>query len=97
MSSLIINFESLPDLSTPWPVAVKDGVVTSGLGKDDGARLVGFGEQGEYHIAVYPEQVIDDPALAVGLVPTFANGNLFEWSVKVSSVQVTDASDVVPS
>lgn len=97
MSKLIINFEAQPDLSVPWPVGVENGTVTSGLGNDDGARLVGFGKQGEYHIDVFPEAVINDPSLAVGLVPTFANGTLFEWGVKVSSVDVIDASDVVPS
>lgn len=100
MSRIIIDFKHDDVMQPkPWPVAVKDGTVTSGLGTDDGANLIGFGEPGAQSVTVYLEDVIDDPSRAVGLSPTFAGGasGLFEWGYVVAEIQVTDPSDVAAS
>lgn len=73
----------------PWPVAIdKDDTVTSGLGRDDGAGLLGFQEQGVQRVTVTIEEVMEDPGLAVGLYPVFANGGVFAWALPIRSVTV---------
>jgi hypothetical protein len=94
MSRLIIAFESVAiHRSQPWPVGVDDNdIVTSGLGKDDGAKLVGFGELGDNRITVFPDAVRRDPELAVGLVPTFSDGSFFEWALRIKEVTVRQST-----
>jgi hypothetical protein len=90
--SMLIHFRADKDFRTPWPVQVDDqGVVTTGLGRDDGANLIGFGPLGEQRITVYPIAVWDRPEAAVGLVPTFASKDgegPFEWQCIVSEVLI---------
>lgn len=92
MSKLIIEFQHEDVMQPrPWPVGVNaDDIVTSGLGHDDGARLLGFGLQGEQTVTVFPDAARKDPASIVGLVPTFssAGGGMFEWSHPVREMGV---------
>jgi hypothetical protein len=89
----IITFES-PDVmaSKPWPIGIDvNDNVTSGLGKDDGARLIGFGELGKQYVSVLIEDARDNPESVKGLVPTFAkDGGLFEWSIPVAEFTLTE-------
>ena len=90
--SMIIHFEMDKNFRTPWPVQVDEqSVVTSGLGHDDGANLLGFGPLGEQRVTVYPIAVWEDPSIAVGLVPSFAakdGKGPFEWQCVVSEVLI---------
>jgi len=88
--SVIIHFKMGEDFFTPWPVGVDDdNNVVSGLGRDDGAWLVGFGPLGEQHVTVLTDQALEDPARVVGLVPTFSKeGGFFEWQCVVSEMLV---------
>jgi hypothetical protein len=85
----------------PWPVAVDEhNDVTSGLGPDDGARLIGFGPQSSETAVVYPDDVRGDPTLALGLVPSFSDGRgLFAWNLLVAEVSVrrTEPESAAPS
>lgn len=73
----------------PWPVAVDgENTVQSGLGRDDGARLIGFGPLGAQRVTVFAEDAIQDPARVVGLAPTFADGNMFSWNMPVSELVI---------
>jgi len=94
-SALIIHFTN-PDVRTqpqPWPVQVRgNNVVASGLGPDDGATLIGFGPLGRQTITQLPDAVREDPSLAVGLAPSFSNGDgFFEWACLVSEVETREA------
>lgn len=74
----------------PWPIRLDaDYKVTSGLGQDDGALLVGFGPAGQQTITVYAEQAVADPASVVGLTATFSDGNLFLWGIPVKTFVVS--------
>ena len=86
----------------PWPVGLDENpvpgfesvthwVVSSGLGNDDGAVLVGFGPIHEQHISVLPEVAIDQPHLIEGLAATFSkDGGFFEWAIPVKELSVRD-------
>ena len=59
----------------PWPIALSEDLdVESGLGPDDGARLVGFQEGDVQHVVLTAGEFRTDPAAAVGLVPVFSDG-----------------------
>ena len=86
---VIIQFETADDGRRPWPVGVDpDGTVTSGLGPDDGAKLIGFGPLGENRVTVWPGDAVEDPASVVGLVATFGKGNFFEWAIPIAELRV---------
>jgi hypothetical protein len=72
----------------PWPVAIDgNGFVLSGLGSDDGSKLVGFGPKGAFTVTVIRKDMT--PENVVGLVPTFSDGNgFFEWALEVQEVVV---------
>jgi hypothetical protein len=85
--STIIKFQTEDVMQPqPWPIGVDDdGKVTSGLGPDDGAHLVGFGPRDEWTITVLRSQMT--PENVVGLSPTFSDGHgLFQWRNLVSAV-----------
>jgi len=94
MSKLIIEFQHEDVMQPrPWPVGVSaDDIVTSGLGHDDGARLLGFGPLGEQNVTVSPEAARTDPQSVIGLAPTFSNvgGNMFEWRYLVRELTVIE-------
>ena len=93
MSKLIIDFQHTDVMQPrPWAIGVDaDNDVTSGLGPDDGARLIGFGTQGEQSVSVWPEDARKDPASVVGLVPTFSDGdNMFEWQHVVGELTIIE-------
>jgi hypothetical protein len=91
MSKIIIEFEH-EDVMTPrpWPVGINaEGIVTSGLGPDDGATLIGFGPKGKQEITVWLIAASTNPEIVKGLVPTFSNeGGLFEWSLPIAELKV---------
>lgn len=88
--SHIIRFSN-PDVRNsprPWPVEVDDTfTVLNGLGSDDGALLIGFGPLGAQRIDVLAEDGLADPSKVIGMVPSFANGGIFEWSCEVASIE----------
>lgn len=91
--SLIIEFQHHDVLEPrPWPVAVdSQGIVTSGLGPDDGATLIGFGPKGEQRITVWLVAASQKPEIVKGLVPSFSDINgkgLFEWSIPIAELTV---------
>lgn len=89
MSKIIIHFEQQDvHQPQPWPIGITDGTVTSGLGKDDGATLIGFAERGTYVVKVFAKAAEADPASVVGLVPVFGNGGMFNWDIPVRSMEV---------
>lgn len=93
MSKLIIAFQNLDVMQPhPWPVGINDeDIVTSGLGDDDGAKILGFGTLGEQSVSVWIEEARRDPASVVGLAPTFSNrGGFFEWQHVVAELSVIE-------
>lgn len=90
MSTMIISFKTGPDGKRPYPVAVDEqNNVTSGLGEDDGARLAGFSPHGKCEFALSVADVRAIPSIAVGLSPTFSDGeNLFLWNLEIDGVVV---------
>lgn len=93
MSKLIIQFEH-PDVMDPAPRPVgisAENVVTSGLGHDNGALLVGFGSQGAQRVEIFVDEARSKPEDVLGLAPTFVkNGKLFEWPRPVASIVVIE-------
>lgn len=95
MKKMILEFEHHDVMEPkPWPVAInEENDVTSGLGTDDGARLIGFGMLGEQHVEVWPEHAWADPQLVVGLAASFATpSGMFEWALKVQSIKVVEVA-----
>lgn len=89
MTRLIIEFDIDKHNQRPWPILVDgEDTVISGLGPDDGSRLLGFGPFGAQRVDIFPEIVRQEPAAAKGLVATFSNGTPFEWQVTVREVRV---------
>lgn len=82
----VIKFEVTENGKLPYSVFVDENdTVTSGLGDDDGATFMGFGPRNEQRVTVTPAEARDKPALAVGLVATFAYGSIFAWDIPVKS------------
>lgn len=95
MSKIIIEFEHTDVMSPrPWPVGINEqAVVTSGLGPDDGATLIGFGPKGAQEITVWLVAASEKPEIVKGLVPTFASrdgSGLFEWSIPIAEIRFLD-------
>lgn len=66
------------DGQRPWPISVDANMdVMSGLGEDDGARLIGFQTPGVQSVVLMASEWITDTSKAIGLEPVFSNGNLF--------------------
>lgn len=89
--SMIIHLVADPvTLRRRWPIAVDgNNDVQSGLGPDDGARLIGFGPLGTQSVTVFPEEAIDTPESVIGLVPSFSDGSgFFEWGVEIRELEV---------
>lgn len=88
MSIMIISFKTGPNGKLPYPVAIDEqNNVMSGLGEDDGARLVGFSPRGKQELAHIVADVRAIPSIAVGLSPTFSDGeNLFLWDLEIAGV-----------
>jgi hypothetical protein len=88
MHKYVIQQEARKDGQRPWPIAVnEDMTVASGLGSDDGARLIGFQVEGIQSIEVFATEWRVDLSLAVGLEPVFASGGLFVMRGKVVSAE----------
>lgn len=88
---MLIHFEHTDVMQpVPWAVAIDhEHMVTSGLGHEDGAFLVGFGPKDEQRITVLLEDAQENPETVVGLVPTFTrNGKLFVWNLAVTRLEV---------
>ncbi|WP_025157233.1 hypothetical protein [Leifsonia aquatica] len=78
-----------PHDRAPWPIGIDENKrVTSGLGPDDGASLIGFGPAGSYDVTVFAEAALANPESVVGLVATFGNGGMFSWNVPVARLEV---------
>jgi hypothetical protein len=75
----------------PWPVAVdlQTSLVTSGLGPDDGAFLIGFGPAGEQRITVYLAAAVEKPEVVTGMTATFSkDDNLFLWNIPIADAKI---------
>lgn len=91
MSKLILHFTPGPNGKKPYPIAVEeDNKVRSGLGEDDGKSwLIGVGPRGEQSITHLSSAVRKEPGLAVGLSPSFSDGDgFFLWDAEISRVEV---------
>ena len=79
MSRLVIDLKRDDDIMVPapWPIGLEDGVVTSGLGHDDGAVLIGFAKKDEQSLAYMPEQI-----------DTISDGKgFFNWNIPVRGIR----------
>ena len=92
MSKIVIDFKH-EDVHQPkpWPVGIADGIVTSGLGKDDGAVLIGFAKADTQALAFMPEEIDTIDFEAEDIVPVFsANGGFFNWNLPVRGIRVIE-------
>lgn len=74
----------------PWNVALdSENVARSGLGRDVGAKLIGFGPQSAQRVTVLVDEAMADPESVVDLVPTFGDsGGMFSWNIPVRELEV---------
>lgn len=96
MTRIVIDFQHT-DINEPmpWPLGINDElVVTSGLGPDDGAILIGFGPRGhsrETGITRHPVDALNEPGALVGMTASFSkDGNLFEWDLPIRGIRVIE-------
>ena len=90
MSRLVIDLKRDDDIMVPapWPIGLEDGVVTSGLGHDDGAVLIGFAKKDEQSLAYMPEQIDTIDWDSEELVPVFSDGKgFFNWNIPVRGIR----------
>jgi len=77
----------------PWPVGIKDGIVTSGLGDDDGSTLIGFAIQGEQRAVFLADQIEAIDWDQDELVPVFSNaGGFFNWDIPIRGIRKIEVS-----
>jgi len=80
----------------PWPVGIKDGIVTSGLGDDDGAALIGFAIQGEQRAVFLADQIEAIDWDQDELVPVFSNaGGFFNWDIPIRGIRKIEVAEVI--
>jgi hypothetical protein len=90
---MIIHLHPLEgNLVTPWPIAVDpEGDVQSGLGDDDGARIIGFGPAGEQRIEVTWQVACLAPDSVVGMSASFSDGeHFFVWKPTVARIEIKE-------
>lgn len=91
LQASVIRYDSHPDGKMPYPIHVDvDGIVRSGLGGDDGARLLGFGPRDAQKVTVPWEDALEAPESVVGLVATFGFGNVFAWDIPVAKFELVE-------
>lgn len=80
----------------PWPVGIKsDNAVTSGLGSDDGATLVGFARHGQQELVWTVDEARDIDFTAEKIVPVFANQTgLFNWDIPIRDIRFIETATV---
>ena len=82
----LMQQEVRADGQRPWPIAVDEKFdVVSGLGEDDGSRLIGFQSPGIQRVILMAAGWAKDLDAAIGLEPVFSNGNLFVMQGPVES------------
>ena len=92
MSKIVIDFKH-EDVHQPrpWPVAITDDIVTSGLGQDDGAVLIGFALAGSQTLAYMPEEIERIDFEAEDFVPVFsADNRFFNWSIPIRGIRIIE-------
>lgn len=73
----------------PYPIRIDNRKAVTGLGRDDGATLVGFSKPNTQRIELTVDAAIANPGSVEGLWPIFANGTgMFDWSLEVDSIRV---------
>lgn len=92
---MVIYFEHTDvNKAQPWPIAVDpDGLVQSGLGNDDGSRLLGFGPKNVQAVDVRWQVAALAPDSVIGLVPTFAapdGTGLFLWNIPIARIEIRE-------
>ena len=99
MSKLVIDFKRDDDIMVPapWPIGLDDNnVVTSGLGHDDGAVLIGFAIEGEQTVVFFADQIADIDWEQDSLVPVFSKDNkFFNWNIPVRGIRKIEEQTVV--
>ena len=92
MSKIVIDFKH-EDVHQPkpWPIGITDEIVTSGLGNDDGAQLIGFAKKGEQVLAYFLEDTDDIDFETQDIVPVFsANGGFFNWDIPIRGIRTIE-------
>lgn len=90
---MVIHFEPSPESgASPASVAVDpNGDVQSGLGPDDGARIIGFGPAGKQEIEVTWQVACLAPDSVVGMTASFSDGeHFFVWLPVVQSIEIKE-------
>lgn len=92
MSKIVIDFKH-EDVHQPrpWPIGITDEIVTSGLGNDDGAQLIGFAKKDEQVLAYFLEDADDIDFEAEDIVPVFsADGGFFNWNLPIRGIRTIE-------
>lgn len=88
----MIKFKQEPadDGKALWEVIVGDDKQII-YGRPDAEWLIGFGPKGVQDVTVLTKDVLANPALAVGLVPTFTGrGDMFSVDLVVTECEAWD-------
>lgn len=98
MNALVIDLKRDDDIMVPapWPIGIDaDNKVTSGLGNDDGAILIGFAKAGEQGLTHYTEDIDAIDWDAEELVPVFSkDGGFFNWNIPVRGIRKIEVAVV---
>lgn len=92
MSKIVIDFKH-EDVHQPrpWPVGISDEIVTSGLGADDGAQLIGFAHAGVQGIERFADEWRGIDFEEQDWVPVFsANGGFFNWNLPIRGIRTIE-------
>lgn len=92
MSKIVIDFKH-EDVHQPrpWPVGISDEIVTSGLGADDGAQLIGFAHAGVQGIERFADEWRGIDFEEQDWVPVFsANGGFFNWNLPIRGIRAIE-------
>ncbi len=89
MQPFVIHLAELEDHTLPLSIHIDDDLIARhGLGRSDGAVLVGFGPRGEKRVTIMAEDAVEEPEKVAGMVATFSFGEeLFAWDAPVSRIE----------
>jgi hypothetical protein len=91
---LIIDFKhSDVNEPRPWPIGINDdNIVTSGLGKDDGAVFIGFARKGEQKYFGSVRDILSIDFENEDIVPVFQTSTqMFNWDIPIRGVRDVEA------
>lgn len=97
MNAYVIDLKRDEDIMVPapWPIGIDaNGVVTSGLGNDDGAVLIGFAQSNVQGLEHTADEIDSIDWEAQDLVPVFSkNGGFFNWQVPVRGIRKIEGAE----